>query len=93
MHPTIFIFIDRKYVFWLAPSRYNEIDDEELRRSILFNAVEALRTPEGHPQALPVLHVTRIVADPRVEDIVQCMLPEEHVTDDPHASAYRRVRP
>lgn len=37
--------------------------------------------------------MTRIVADPRVEDIVQCMLPEEHITDDPHASAYYRVRP
>ena len=37
--------------------------------------------------------MARVVADARVEDIVQCVLPEEHVADDAHAPSDLWVRP
>ena len=64
-----------------------------LRRSILFNAVEAVGVPEGVPQALAVFDMAGEVADAGVEDIVEGVLPEEDVADHPHALPNEGVRP
>ena len=64
-----------------------------IRRSILFNAVEALWVSEGLPQALSILDVAGEVADAGVEDIVEGVLSKEDVADHPHALSNHRVRP
>jgi len=64
-----------------------------LRRSILFNAVEALWVLQGLPQALSILDVAGEVADAGVEDIVEGVLSKEDVADHPHAPSNHRVRP
>lgn len=47
---------------------------------------EGLRVADGLTEPMPVFDVAAEVANPRVEDIVEGILAEEEVADDPHAS-------
>jgi hypothetical protein len=55
--------------------------------------IEILRTAQGLPKSLSVLDVHPVAANPRVEDIGQCMFPEKKIADHPHAFPHLRVRP
>lgn len=47
----------------------------------------------GFLQPFSVLDVAGVVADPRVEDVVEGMLAEELVAEDPHALGMREIYP
>lgn len=61
---------------------YNKYYTKNL--SILFNVPEGPGLQYGLLQSLPVLNVTRVVADATVEYIPECVLSQELVAEYPH---------
>jgi hypothetical protein len=44
-------------------------------------------------QSLPVLYVTGIVADPTIEDILQCVFSQKLVTENSHGTSILKIDP
>lgn len=61
------------------------IDDNRWRESILFYVLEQFRSLNSLLQPLPVFDMAIVVRNPRIEDIVESMFPEELVSDHPKA--------
>lgn len=61
--------------------------------SVVLDVLESPRVTDGFAQSVSVLYVASEVADARVKDVVQRVLPQEQVADDAHAACVLVVDP